>query len=168
MSSDTTDDTSVLITDRRAHDSTFVDLEIVIEASRNVVFDYLTVPAKVMSWLGVRGEVEPRPGGRFRVHMSNDNDIAAGEYVEVTRPTTVSWTWGWEGSDEVPPGSTLVTFELSEAAGATTVRLTHSGLPDAESAKNHDLGWKHFFPQLAAVVGRGDPPSDGTDPGDPQ
>ncbi|MGI9644123.1 MAG: DUF899 family protein [Ilumatobacteraceae bacterium] len=136
------------IIDRRAADSTTIDLDIVIDAPAETVFDFLVQPAKLFRWMGIGGELDAVPGGAYRIRY-NDEDVAAGEFVEIDRPRLVSWTWGWEGSDEVPPGSTSVRFELSEAEGRTTVRVVHEGLPTVESADSHAEGWTHFGGQLA-------------------
>ena len=44
-------------------------------------------------------------------------------------PLRVVMTWGWDGSDEVPPGSSTVRIELDATDAGTRVRLTHTGLP---------------------------------------
>lgn len=139
------------IDDRRAPDSAEIELAIDIDAPIDAVFDFLVVPDKLFRWLGIGGQVDPRPGGRFHVQLGAD-DLAIGEYVDVDRPHRVSWTWGWDGNPHIPPGSSRVTVELTSASGATTVRLTHTGLPDAAAADQHNEGWKFFIPRLVAAV----------------
>lgn len=146
-----TDQTTDLI-DHGGADSTLVDLEITIHAPVEAVFDFLSIPDKVLRWMGISGDLHPEPGGVFHLRLGAD-DVAIGEYVEITPPTRISWTWGWEGNDIVPPGSSLVTFELDEVDGSTRVRLTHSGLPNVTAANEHREGWKYFFPRLVAELG---------------
>ena len=43
----------------------------------------------------------------------------------------LAYSFGWEGNEEVPPGSSLIEIDLIEQDGGTLLRLTHSGLPDA-------------------------------------
>lgn len=43
---------------------------------------------------GVKAELDPRPGGVYRVWMDADT-VARGEYVEVESPRRVVFTWGW-------------------------------------------------------------------------
>lgn len=83
--------------------------------------------------------------------------VARGEFVEVDPPRRVVFTWGWEGHDRVPPGSTTVELTLEEDGAATILSLRHSGLPDGESAALHEEGWTFFIPRLATTVAGGDP-----------
>lgn len=139
------------IIDHRVAGSTKVDLDIVIDAPADAVFDFLVEPDKLFRWMGIDGEVDAVPGGAYRIRY-NDDDVAAGEFVEVDRPRVVAWTWGWEGSDTVPPGSTSVRFELSESDGRTTVHVVHDGLPTTDQADSHGEGWTHFGGRLAEEV----------------
>lgn len=134
-----------------------VALSISIEAPVEVVFDFLVVPELALRWMGHGGQIDPRPGGTYRVSFTDD-DIAVGEYREITPHTTVSWTWGWEGNDAIPPGSTLVTFTLEPgtARDTTVVTLTHTGLPDEAAATSHGHGWRYWGRRLAVGATGGD------------
>jgi hypothetical protein len=56
---------------------------------------------------------------------------------------------------EVPPGSSLVEIDLIDRDGGTLLRMTHSGLPNAEQCAGHDRGWAHYLGRLAiAATGR--------------
>ncbi len=146
------------VVDRRPADGIEVDLSISIDAPIEIVFDFLTVPELAFRWMGIEGEIDARPGGSYRVRYTED-DVAAGEYVEVTKPTTVAWTWGWEGSDTIPPGSSLVTFSLADAEGSTIVTVRHTGLPTAPDAEQHTAGWSYWGRRLARAATGGDPDS---------
>ena len=62
----------------------------------------------MLRWKGVSADLDPRPGGVYRVDM-NGRDVAKGEYLEVVPHSRVVFTWGWEGEESaVPPGSTTV------------------------------------------------------------
>ncbi|MHA7984304.1 SRPBCC family protein [Rathayibacter sp. CAU 1779] len=124
-----------------------------IDAEPDTVFDYLVTADGMTAWMGEFATLEPRPGGRF------DVDIAGfpirGEYLEVERPHRVVVSWGIAGSEDLPPGASRVSFELTAVAGGTRVDLTHSGLPDARVA-GHRVGWAHFLPRLQGA-GAGHP-----------
>ncbi len=60
----------------------------------------------------------------------------------------------------VPPGSSLVEIDLIEQPDGTLVRLTHSGLPNAEQCASHSEGWAHYLGRLAAVAAGRDPGPD--------
>jgi len=133
-----------------------VELRVRLEAPPADVFRYLTEPERYVRWQGVKAELDPRPGGVFRVWMDADT-VARGEFVEVDPPRRVVFTWGWEGHDRVPPGSTTVELTLEEDGGATILSLRHSGLPDDASAAIHEEGWGSFMLRLAAAVAGGEP-----------
>jgi uncharacterized protein YndB with AHSA1/START domain len=131
--------------------------QIRIEAAPESVFPYLIDPEKVVVWSGIAAELDPTPGGDYRVTMM-PCVIAAGKFVEVTPYSKVSYTWGWDDDDNpIRPGSSLVEIELEPDGDATVLTLMHSGLPD-DAVEQHGHGWDHFMERLL-VAGAG------TDPG---
>jgi uncharacterized protein YndB with AHSA1/START domain len=135
-----------------------VNSEIRIDAAPEAIFPFLTDPQKIVRWKGVDAMVEASPGGMYRVNVTGVKH-AVGEYVEVDAPHRVVFTWGWEGDEQLPPGSSTVTIELIADGEGTIVRLTHSGLPDGADAAQLQ-GWEHFLPRLAIVASGGDPGPD--------
>jgi uncharacterized protein YndB with AHSA1/START domain len=137
--------------------ATGVELSVRLGARPDQVFPYLTEPDRYVRWQGIKAELDPRPGGVFRVWM-DANTIASGEYVEVEPPHRVVFTWGWEGDQGIPPGSTTVVVTLEADGEGTLLSLRHTGLPDGHAFAMHDEGWRYFTGRLvlAAV---------GTDPG---
>lgn len=133
-----------------------IDLERRIGASPDEVFTYLTDPVKYTRWKGTQAELDPRPGGLYRVRMGPEA-VALGEYVEVEAPTRVVFTWGWEGSDEVPPGSTTVEITLHQDGDGTMLRLRHTGLPTDADADLHRAGWEMYLERLVQVMAGEDP-----------
>ncbi len=136
------------------------DLEIVIaqhvSAPPEVVFDFLVDPEKMLRWLGVAVDIDPRPGGRFWFD-ANGTDTAAGEYLEVDRPNKVVFSFGWESSEALPAGSSVVTITLAEAQDDTTnLELHHGGLP-RDLSGDHSDGWTYFIGRLAIAATGGDP-----------
>lgn len=123
-----------------------VEVEIEIEAPADAVFDFLVEPEKLLRWMGQEGTIDARPGGDFRLVIQGDA-VAVGQYVEIDRPKHLVFTWGWLGSETVPPGSSTVEINLSETDDHTVVTLVHSGLPVEERAK-HLEGWLHFGGRL--------------------
>jgi uncharacterized protein YndB with AHSA1/START domain len=133
-----------------------VQLDIRLDARPDVVFAFLVDPDRYVRWQGTRAELDPRPGGVYRVWL-DDRTIAVGEYLEVDPPTRVVFTWGWEGNDELPPGSSIVEIDLSADGDGTTLVLRHSGLPDGAWAAKHEEGWTFFTARLATASAGGDP-----------
>jgi uncharacterized protein YndB with AHSA1/START domain len=131
-----------------------VDVEIHIAAPPDAVYEFLVDPEKLLRWMGKEADIDPRPGGRFWLNLGEGT--AEGEYVELIAGRRIVLTWGWVGSDTVPPGSTTVSFELEAAATGTNVRLVHRGLPTEECAK-HLEGWILFGGRLHIAAEGGDP-----------
>jgi uncharacterized protein YndB with AHSA1/START domain len=77
----------------------------------------------MVRWKGLRATMDPRPGGVYRVHIS-ERDVAAGEYVVVQPFERVIFTWGWEGGP-LPPGTSTVEVTLAPDGDGTLLRLEH-------------------------------------------
>ncbi len=143
------------MTDSKAKTEESLVLTERIAAPPEAVFDFLVDPEKVLRWMGTAIDIDPQPGGQFRLNATG-TDIAVGTYLEVDPPSRVVFTWGWEGSTEVPPGSSTVTFTLTADADHTVVELRHDGLPGG-AGDSHSDGWGYFMPRLAAVAIGEDP-----------
>ena len=138
-------------------DSEVLERVVRIAASPATIFPFFTDPEKMVRWKGITAELDPRPGGIYRVNVTG-RDIARGEYVEVVPNQRIVFTWGWEGEGSpVPPGSTTVEITLTPDGDHTILRLRHLGLP-AEARAEHAEGWDHFISRLVIA-------SEGRDPG---
>jgi len=136
-----------------------IEQEIRIAAPPDVVFPYFTDPEKMARWKGIEHKLDPRPGGAYRVDMDGSH-VAHGEYLEVSPPHRVRFTWGWEGQDQpVPPGTSTVEITLTADGDGTIVRLVHRGLP-APAVEPHAAGWRHYLARLAVAAAGGDPGPD--------
>ena len=138
-----------------------VEIERRIDAPREVVFVYLTDPDKYTKWMGMTADLDPRPGGVYRVRMNSDL-IAVGEYLAVEPPSRVVFTWGWEGDEVVSPGSTRVEITLREDGDGTILRLRHTGFPTGQGAARHREGWNLYVERLSQAAPGGDPGPDPT------
>jgi uncharacterized protein YndB with AHSA1/START domain len=137
-----------------------VTLEIRIGARPETVFPFFTDPELMVQWKGTRAELDPRPGGAYRVDM-NPQARVRGEYLEVDPPRRVVFTWGWEGEGvPVAPGSSTVAIDLTPDGDGTLVRLTHSGLPSDEMKHAHVDGWNEYMPRLKRAAQGEDPGPD--------
>lgn len=135
-----------------------VELSTWIAARPETVFAFLTEPERLVQWIGLVAELEPRPGGLFRVDM-NGQTVVRGQYVTVEPPRRVLFTWGHEDGTLLPAGSSTVEIVLTPDQGGTRVQLRHSGLPGSEQPA-HRSGWGHYLARLKTRVEGGDPGPD--------
>ena len=115
------------------------------------VFSYLVDPTKLVQWMGVSAEIDPRPGGAFRLDVDGEH-IAVGQYEVVEPPHRLVVTWDWEGDAEVAPGSTTVEITLTPDGSGTLLRLRHSGLPNEQQRALHQEGWRLYARNLAGLM----------------
>jgi uncharacterized protein YndB with AHSA1/START domain len=144
-------------------ESLVVRRETQIAAPRASVFAFLTDPEKIMQWMGTEATTEARPDGLYLIKgIGASNRAARGAFREVVPVHRLAYSFGWEGSENVPPGSSLIEIDLIERDGGTLLRMTHSGLPDAVQCALHADGWAHYLGRLAEAAAGRDP---GPDPG---
>ena len=144
------------------NESLIVRRETHIAAPRATVFAFLTDPEKIVSWMGAEATTEAHPGGLYLVKDigGGRGRVARGAFREVVPVHRLAYSFGWEGNEAVPPGSSLVEIDLIERDGGTLVRMTHTGLPNAEQCANHARGWAHYIGRLTVAAGGGDPGPD--------
>jgi uncharacterized protein YndB with AHSA1/START domain len=128
--------------------------------------------------MGSSAELEPEPGGVYRVSMA-DGFAAAGRFVAVSHPHLVVFSWGFaddeaasrtkhadgepgDGPDggAMPAGSTRVTVTLLDQDGGTRLSLRHENLPSESLRQGHDVAWNTYLPRLAVRAAGGDPGPD--------
>jgi len=153
-----------------------VEVTVRVPASPPDVFGFFTDPARYVQWMGSSAELEPVPGGVYRVRMA-DGFAAAGRFVEVAFPRLVVFTWGFAddeaasrtkrgeggepgGAGVMPAGSTRVTVTFREADGGTLLTLRHENLPSDALREGHDVAWNTYLPRLVARAAGADPGPD--------
>ena len=125
--------------------------EIMIEATPETIWPFLTEPDSLVEWHGTAAEIDPRPGGIYRVLVAGQFQ-SAGEYVEVVPMEKVVFTFGWEEDGHpIPPGSTIIEITLHPEGDKTRVRLVHSGLPD-DAVDDHGHGGALYLDRLSVRV----------------
>jgi uncharacterized protein YndB with AHSA1/START domain len=132
-----------------------------IAAPPATVFAFLTDPEKIVSWMGTEATTETHPGGLYLLKGVNGR-AARGAFREVVPVHRLAYSFGWDGDEEVPPGSSLIEIDLINRDGGTLLRMTHSGLPNAAKRDGHNKGWAHYLGRLAMAAAGRDP---GIDPG---
>ena len=133
--------------------------EVVVDASPATIFQFLVDPVLHVKWLGTKAELDPRPGGVYRVLVGGKHS-SVGEFVEVLPDEKVVFTFGWDEPDHpIPAGSTQVEITLIPDGDKTRVRLVHRGLP-ADAVSDHTGGWDHYLERLTIAAINGDPGPD--------
>ncbi|HLZ05387.1 MAG TPA: SRPBCC family protein [Bradyrhizobium sp.] len=146
-------------------DAFVIQRETQIAAPPATVFAYLTDPQKILSWMGMEANTEPQPGGLYLIKgVGGSGRTARGAFREVVPVHRLAYSFGWEDSEIVPPGSGLIEIDLIDRDGGTLMRMTHSGLPNEEQRVAHGKGWTHYLGRLAVAASGRNP---GPDPGAP-
>lgn len=123
---------------------------VVIQASPDTVFGFLTDTPRWAAWWGAGSEIDARPGGRMKICYPGGNE-AVGEVIEVSPPERIVFTYGYTSGKMIPPGGSRVTIELEPIGAATRLRLTHE--VDDEAVRNdHVQGWRYQLSLFANVV----------------
>ena len=126
-----------------------------IGAPPDVVFPYFTDPVLVTKWIAQSAELDARPGGLF--HIVVEGNPARGAFVEVDPPRRVVFTWGIDGNEDLPPGTSTVEVVLVAEGDGTLVTLTHRG-PARGLPGSHQSGWSAFLGRLVTVAAGGNGP----------
>jgi uncharacterized protein YndB with AHSA1/START domain len=130
-----------------------------IAAPPATVFAFLTDPEKIVSWMGTEAQTELHPGGLYLLKGINSK-AARGAFREVVPVHRLAYSFGWDGSDEVPPGSGLIEIDLIDRDGGTLLRMTHSGLPNQAQCDSHATGWAHYLGRLTLAAAGQNPGAD--------
>jgi uncharacterized protein YndB with AHSA1/START domain len=155
---------------------TAAEVNLQIAAPPAEVFGYLTDPVRYVRWMGAVAVLDPRPGGRHEISMS-DGFRAAGSYESVDPPQRIVFTWGFADDEAaahtmrktgdaapaasvMPAGSTRVTVTLETSGNGTRLTLRHDNLPSQQLAAAHQVAWDTYLPRLATAAAGADPGPD--------
>ncbi len=128
-------------------ENTIYRQEVRIDATPDTVFDFLVDAEAMVRWIGIATTADARPGGELMIDM-NGHDIVRGEFQLVDRPRHVVFTWGYEGSADMAPGSSTVDITLEPDGVGTLLILTHHDCAP-HRLDDHAGGWRHFLGRLA-------------------
>lgn len=132
-----------------------------IDAVPETVFSFFTDRDRWLSWQGVTADIDPQPGGTFRMNVRGDG-YAVGHFVSIEPPRRITLTWGWENPAlGVPTGTSTIEVTFEPEGGGTRVRLSHTGLPPI-ALDPHRHGWNHYLDRLSIRASGGDPGPDPT------
>lgn len=127
-----------------------------IDAPPDVVFEYFTDPEKMARWCGRRAELDPVPGGIYRLDMGQWG-VVEGEFVRVERPSFVSHTVPSGGTADSP--ASLVEVRISADAGGSRVEIRQTELTSPMD-RIAQRGWEHHLARLSVAATGGSPGAD--------
>jgi uncharacterized protein YndB with AHSA1/START domain len=127
-----------------------LDRTVMIRASRDTVFGFLTNTREWAEWWGAGSTIEARPGGRMLIRHSSGVE-ASGEVLDVQAPGRIVFTYGYVNRKPSPPGSSRVTIRLDSHPLGTLLHLTHE-FADVEARDEHVQGWRFQFSLFANLV----------------
>jgi uncharacterized protein YndB with AHSA1/START domain len=141
----------------------------VIAVPRIVAFRALTDPRELAAWWGPQGFSIPwlksdlRPGGSYRIEMQppeGESFYLQGEFLEVSPPQLVSYTFRWEEPDP-EDRETRVVISLCEVdGGRTELTIEQGGFTSERRRALHQEGWSQALDKLTALVcSRGQQPA---------
>lgn len=137
--------------------------QVIIRASREVVFRYFTDSGRFAAWWGAGSAIEPRPGGPVRI-VYPGGIVVTGEVVTLRPAQEISFTYGYEAQNRelIPPGGSLVTITLRDHAEGTLLDLRHD-LATAAARDAHIPGWRYQLAMFANITaGEAYPATEGT------
>jgi len=127
-----------------------LEKSVLVPLSADETFALITQPDRLRRWQVVTARVDLRAGGDYRWTIIPGHSVA-GTFTEVEPGRRVVFTWGWEGSADLPPGASAVIITLEPATGGTMVHLVHEGLTGEQEA-SHAAGWTHYLGRLLAAT----------------
>jgi uncharacterized protein YndB with AHSA1/START domain len=139
------------------HDT--VQFERVLPAPIEVVWEYLTIPDRVASWLAI-AHIEPHKGGTANLEWEGWSTeepppsgathwVATGIVTHWDPPRKLAYTWNQPGEPE-----SEITFDLTPKGDETLLILTHRRL--GKSRHMYAAGWHAHLDLLAARLKGGD------------
>ena len=143
-----------------ASDGLLLRITTALPAPRSDVFRAMTEPEQLAKWWGPRGftiprvEIDPRPGGGYRIEMQppeGDSFQLSGEFIEVDPPARLVYTFRWDPPDP-DDRETAVTLSLRDGDDETEVELTQGEFATEERRALHEGGWTDSFDRLRELL----------------
>jgi uncharacterized protein YndB with AHSA1/START domain len=136
-----------------------VNIDKIIHAPIEKVFDAWLNPKMLSKFM--RGlpdmadtdvEIDAREGGHFTfvMHLGDEKIPHTGEYLEISRPDKLVFTWASQYS--VVDNSTVTLNFTNIDNNKTKISLTHVKFIDEEARSGHEEGWSNVLDKLNEVM----------------
>ncbi|MGH3652389.1 TIGR03086 family metal-binding protein [Glutamicibacter sp.] len=126
---------------------------VILPVDPDTAFALVTEPERLRRWQTVACRLDLTVGGSYRFTMAPGHH-AAGTVTEIDPGRRLVLSWGWEGSDAVPPGDSTLFITMEPHPQGTALTLRHEGL-DAGQSSGHAEGWNHFLDRLVRFAETG-------------
>jgi uncharacterized protein YndB with AHSA1/START domain len=139
-----------------------LEMERLIPAPPERVFEYWTEPELVAKWFGPgecdvpSSELDLRPGGKWRATIRSPEGklhTVGGVYNTIEPPRRLVFTWAWDGDDGVRGHETQVTITLEPTPGGTRLRLVQEDFQNRDVRDRHNGGWASSLSKLQRLAG---------------
>jgi uncharacterized protein YndB with AHSA1/START domain len=139
-----------------------LEMERLIPAPPERVFEYWTEPELVAKWFGPgdfdvpASQLDLRPGGKWRTTIRSPEGqlrTVSGVYNTIEPPRRLVFTWAWDDDDGVRGHETQVTVTLEPTPGGTRLRLVQQDFQNREVRDRHDGGWGSSLSKLQRLAG---------------
>lgn len=147
-----------------------------VPAPPQAVYSALTEAAALSTWLppkGMTGEVhelDPRPGGRFRMTLrysetegapgksTDSTDVVDAAFADLVPAELVVWSVRFDSDDPAFAGVMEMSWLLERAAEGTQVTIVAKDVPPGISAADHAAGLRSSLQNLATYFSAGQTP----------
>jgi uncharacterized protein YndB with AHSA1/START domain len=129
-----------------------VDRQFFVHASPRKVFEAISTPRGLASWMVVRAELPARTGAPYELEFDG-GWRHQGIVQQFHAGRSIALTWAWDG---VPLKGTVLTLSVRAKSGGALFRLVHRGIP--REKKWMDLygvtewGWTYYGMNLKSVL----------------
>ncbi len=139
-----------------------LEMERLIPAPPERVFEYWTEPELVAKWFGPgdfdvpSSQLDLRPGGKWRTTIRSPEGklrSVSGVYSAIEPPRRLVFTWAWDDDDGVRGHETQVTVTLEPTPGGTRLRLVQEDFQTREVRDRHNGGWTSSLNKLQQLAG---------------
>lgn len=130
--------------------TTSVESSVWLPVALSEAFDLVTKPDRLRRWLMVAGRIDLSVGGDVHLVVA-PGAHAVGKVTELVPGCRFSYTHGWVGDEELPPGTSEVTVLLAAQGEGTDVTIRHHGIPET-AADGMQTGWDDFTARLTQTA----------------
>ena len=139
-----------------------ISIERTYKHAKEKVFQAFSQQTAFALWIAPAEEIQTeilefqfKEGGKYRIafHIPNGPTLyLGGEYVKISKPNQIVFTWQWEEPDENAGINSLVTVDFTATESGTRLNLTHENLANIAMKERHAAGWSGSLNRLTQYL----------------